>query len=145
MVPKGDICCTSTCLQHRVEGLFENPDTYDHTRFLPPRCEDKNAKFTFIGFGGGRHGCMGTNFAYLQIKTVRCRCGTAARAASAMCFRGARVDEPLPGDAHDASRGVCAASHGCVWRSGVATSKSGVLPMLAAVHVRSVLYQCLRV
>ena len=26
--------------------------------------------FSFIGFGGGRHGCMGTNFAYLQIKTI---------------------------------------------------------------------------
>ena len=26
--------------------------------------------FSFIGFGGGRHGCMGTNFAYLQIKAI---------------------------------------------------------------------------
>ena len=26
--------------------------------------------FSFIGFGGGRHGCMGQNFAYLQIKTI---------------------------------------------------------------------------
>ena len=26
--------------------------------------------FSFIGFGAGRHGCMGTNFAYLQIKTI---------------------------------------------------------------------------
>ena len=72
VVPKGDICCTSTCVQHRAEGLFSNPEEFDYTRFLPPRSEDKQAKFTFIGFGGGRHGCMGTNFAYLQIKTVCC-------------------------------------------------------------------------
>jgi sterol 14-demethylase len=72
IVPKGDICCTSPCVQHRAGSLFKNPDAYDHTRFLEPREEDKKAKFTFIGFGGGRHGCMGTNFAYLQIKTVRC-------------------------------------------------------------------------
>lgn len=72
MVPKGDICCTSTCVQHRVDDLFEDADKFDYTRFLPPRSEDKAAKFTFIGFGGGRHGCMGTNFAYLQIKTVCC-------------------------------------------------------------------------
>lgn len=69
-IPKGDICVTSPSVQHRVSNLFENPEEYDHTRFLPPRSEDKIAKFTFIGFGGGRHGCMGTNFAYLQIKSV---------------------------------------------------------------------------
>lgn len=70
-IPKGDICCTSPSVQHRSEKLFKNANTFDHTRFLPPRSEDKAAKFTFIGFGGGRHGCMGTNFAYLQIKSVR--------------------------------------------------------------------------
>jgi Cytochrome P450 len=83
VVPKGDICCTSTCVQHRLDGLFEDADKYDHTRFLPPRSEDRKAKFTFIGFGGGRHGCMGTNFAYLQIKTVRC----AARDCGYLCCR----------------------------------------------------------
>jgi cytochrome P450 len=70
VIPKGDICVTSPSVQHRLNGYFTNADEYDHTRFLPPRSEDKAAKFTFIGFGGGRHGCMGTNFAYLQIKTV---------------------------------------------------------------------------
>jgi Cytochrome P450 len=70
-IPKGDICCTSPAFQHRMQGLFKDAERYDHTRFLPPRSEEKAAKFTFIGFGGGRHGCMGTNFAYMQIKTVR--------------------------------------------------------------------------
>lgn len=71
VIPKGDICATSTAVQHRVDAFFEDADKYDYKRFLEPRSEDKKAKFTFIGFGGGRHGCMGTNFAYLQIKTVR--------------------------------------------------------------------------
>lgn len=35
-----------------------------------PREEDKAAPFSYIGFGGGRHGCMGSQFAYLQIKTI---------------------------------------------------------------------------
>lgn len=73
-IPKGDICCTSPAFQHRLPSLFKDADQYDHSRFLPPRSEDKAAKFTFVGFGGGRHGCMGTNFAYLQIKTVRRAC-----------------------------------------------------------------------
>lgn len=70
-IPKGDICITSPSVQHQMDSLFEKPEKFDYTRFLPPRSEDKAAKFTFIGFGGGRHGCMGTNFAYLQIKAVR--------------------------------------------------------------------------
>jgi sterol 14-demethylase len=32
--------------------------------------EDKAAFASFIGFGGGRHGCMGETFAYMQIKTI---------------------------------------------------------------------------
>lgn len=35
-----------------------------------PRDEDKAVPFSYIGFGGGRHGCMGSQFAYLQIKTI---------------------------------------------------------------------------
>lgn len=37
-------------------------------RYLPPREEDKVKPFSYVGFGGGRHGCMGTNFAYLQVQ-----------------------------------------------------------------------------
>ena len=39
-------------------------------RFLAPRDEDKATPYGFIGFGGGRHGCLGSNFAYLQIKAI---------------------------------------------------------------------------
>ncbi len=27
-------------------------------------------KYRWLGFGAGRHACMGENFAYLQIKTI---------------------------------------------------------------------------
>lgn len=40
---------------------------YDPERFAAPREEDKAKPFSFIGFGGGRHGCLGSNFAYLQV------------------------------------------------------------------------------
>lgn len=30
----------------------------------------KGGAFSYIGFGGGRHGCMGETFAYMQIKTI---------------------------------------------------------------------------
>ncbi len=41
-----------------------------HPTPAAPREEDKAAPFSYIGFGGGRHGCMGSQFAYLQIKTI---------------------------------------------------------------------------
>jgi len=49
---------------------------YDPERFAPPREEDKVKPFSFIGFGGGRHGCLGSNFAYLQVGAV---CGGLCR------------------------------------------------------------------
>lgn len=69
-VPKGDICCASPNFQHMMPGLFTHPKTYDPERYAPGREEDKRKQFSFIGFGGGRHGCLGQNFAYLQIKTI---------------------------------------------------------------------------
>jgi hypothetical protein len=32
------------------------------------------ARYSFVGFGGGTHSCMGESFAYMQIKTIL-RCG----------------------------------------------------------------------
>ena len=54
----------------RLEHVFEEPGKYDPDRFAPGREEDKKANFSFVGFGGGRHGCMGEVFAFLQVKTV---------------------------------------------------------------------------
>lgn len=45
--------------------------SYDPDRFAPEREEDKAAgQFSYISFGGGRHGCLGEPFAYLQIKAI---------------------------------------------------------------------------
>ncbi len=54
----------------RVGGVFSNPDSFDPDRFAKGREEDAKKPFSFIGFGGGMHGCMGEQFAYLQIKTI---------------------------------------------------------------------------
>jgi sterol 14-demethylase len=69
-VPKGHIVAASPTFSHRLPHIFNNADAYEPDRFLPPREEDKPIPFSYIGFGGGRHGCMGQNFAYLQIKTI---------------------------------------------------------------------------
>ena len=68
-VPKGDMIFASPAFSHRLPHV-KDPDQYQPDRFTSPRDEDKARAFSFIGFGGGRHGCMGTNFAYLQIKAI---------------------------------------------------------------------------
>lgn len=58
---------TSPSFAHRLEHVYKNPDEFDPSRYGPGREEDKKAQFSYIGFGGGRHSCMGYNFAYLQV------------------------------------------------------------------------------
>ena len=70
MVPKGDILFVSPTLNHRMPHVFANPDTYDPDRFDNERAEDKKTQFSYVGFGAGRHECMGQQFAYMQVKTI---------------------------------------------------------------------------
>lgn len=69
-VPKGDTLFTSPALAGRVNSNWTNPEKYDPDRWLPPREEDKAQKHGFIGFGSGRHICLGEQFGYLQVKTI---------------------------------------------------------------------------
>lgn len=69
-IPKGHIIATSPTFHHRLEHVFGKPDTYDPERYAAPREEDKRKPASFIGFGYGRHQCMGETFAYMQIKTI---------------------------------------------------------------------------
>ena len=70
VVPKGHIVATSPAFAHRMNDVFKDADVYNPNRFKAPTAEDKKAFASFIGFGGGRHGCMGETFAYMQIKTI---------------------------------------------------------------------------
>jgi len=54
----------------RLDNVYSDPNEYKPERFREPNPEDKAQFASFIGFGGGRHGCMGETFAYMQIKTI---------------------------------------------------------------------------
>jgi len=70
VIPKGHIVAASPTFSHRLKDVFQNPDAYEPDRFAAPRSEDKAKPFSYLGFGGGRHACMGQQFAMLQIKTI---------------------------------------------------------------------------
>ena len=65
---QGNIVAASPAFAHRLPTVFSQPDAFQPERYAPPREEDKVKPFSYIGFGGGRHGCLGQNFAYLQVK-----------------------------------------------------------------------------
>jgi len=66
----GCLAMVAPSVTHRLPHIFREPDHYDPDRFGPGREEDRRTQFALIGFGGGKHRCMGAAFAYQQIKVI---------------------------------------------------------------------------
>jgi len=69
-VPAGWLAMVSPAVSHRIADIFHDPNHYDPDRFAPGREEDRQAAYALIGFGGGKHACIGLTFAYLQVKAI---------------------------------------------------------------------------
>lgn len=69
-IPEGDYIVVSPSVAGMLPEIYPEPNKWDPDRFLPPREEDLVAPYSFLGFGAGRHGCMGEGFAYVQVKTI---------------------------------------------------------------------------
>jgi sterol 14-demethylase len=70
VVPAGDLVMISPAVSHRISEIFATPSRYDPGRFAPPREEDRRTPYALIGFGGGKHRCLGLAFAYQQVKVI---------------------------------------------------------------------------
>lgn len=69
-IPAGDLVLVSPAVSHRIANVFAAPASYDPQRFLPGREEDRRTPYGLIGFGGGKHRCIGLAFAYQQVKVI---------------------------------------------------------------------------
>lgn len=69
-LPPGSLAVASPALTHRLPHAYTDPERYDPDRFAPGRDEDRRAPYSLIGFGGGKHRCIGMLFAYQQIKVI---------------------------------------------------------------------------
>jgi len=70
VVPKGTLAVISPAVSHRMPEIFADPDRFNPDRFAPPNSELKQHHYSLIGFGGGKHACMGKNFAIMQLKAI---------------------------------------------------------------------------
>ena len=70
VVPKGSIVAMSIALSNKDPDCFPDPERFDPDRFAPPREEDAKHPWAYVPFGGGRHRCLGANFAMMQQKAI---------------------------------------------------------------------------
>ena len=68
-IPVGKFVVQSPAVGHFLKEVWEDPERFDPDRFGPDRREDDNP-FAFTAFGGGKHKCIGMNFAYIQMKVI---------------------------------------------------------------------------
>ena len=69
-LPKGWIAILLPVFTNRLPTYFADPQRFDPDRFLPPREEHKRHPYSFVGFGGGAHACIGENTARIEIKAL---------------------------------------------------------------------------
>lgn len=69
-IPEGWPVFVCADVAQRLPGVFSDPQRYDPERFSPERAEDKQHRFSIIGFGGGVHKCAGMNFANNEMMTI---------------------------------------------------------------------------
>jgi cytochrome P450 len=67
--PAGTITGVNPMLTHLLPEIWEQPESYDPDRFSPERSIGRH-RFAFVPFGGGAHGCLGANFACLQVRAL---------------------------------------------------------------------------
>jgi sterol 14alpha-demethylase len=70
VAPAGGLALVSPAVSHRIAEVFPDPERYDPDRYQRGRQEDRKASYALIGFGGGAHRCIGSIFAYQQVKVI---------------------------------------------------------------------------
>lgn len=87
---------------HMDPAVYSNPTKFDPGRYLPDRAEDKKVPLAYLGWGAGRHPCLGMRFAKLEMSMI-----TAIFAAmfdwELVDVEGTRLTEPPVVDRQKAS------------------------------------------
>ncbi|HEX8381591.1 MAG TPA: cytochrome P450 [Allosphingosinicella sp.] len=68
-LPAGTITGVNPMLTHLMPEIWDSPESFDPGRFSAERSQGRH-RYAFVPFGGGAHGCLGANFAYLQVRAL---------------------------------------------------------------------------
>lgn len=55
---------------HSNPEIYPNPEQWDPSRYFPERAEDKKVQHGYLGWGSGRHPCLGMRFAKLEMNVI---------------------------------------------------------------------------
>lgn len=55
---------------HMDPAVYTDPTRFDPGRYLPDRAEDKKTSLAYVGWGAGRHPCLGMRFAKLEMGII---------------------------------------------------------------------------
>jgi sterol 14-demethylase len=69
-IPVGAMVGASPAISNRIPEDFPESDDFDPGRYIDPRQEDLLNRWTWIPFGAGRHRCVGSAFAMMQLKAI---------------------------------------------------------------------------
>ena len=69
-IPAGTMLAASPRVSNRIEEDFPKAGDFDPGRYIDPRQEDLQNRWTWIPFGAGRHRCVGNAFAMMQMKAI---------------------------------------------------------------------------
>jgi cytochrome P450 len=97
VVPRGAFAIYGLDDVHFDPDVYSDPNRWDPGRYLPDRAEDRKAPLSYLGWGTGRHPCLGMRFAKLEMGII------AAVFVAMFDFelvdaRGNKMTEPPPTD-----------------------------------------------
>lgn len=69
-IPAGTLIASSPRVSNRIEEDFPRGNDFDPSRYIDPRQEDLQNRWTWIPFGAGKHRCVGNAFAMMQMKAI---------------------------------------------------------------------------
>lgn len=70
VIPTDTIIAVSPAASMCQEDVFPEPNKFNPDRYIGANPDDKKYPMAYIGFGAGRHKCLGESFAYLQVCAV---------------------------------------------------------------------------
>lgn len=70
VISPGTVVAASPRVSNRIAEDFPDPDAFDPGRYVDPRQEDLQNRWTWIPFGAGKHRCVGNAFAMMQMKAI---------------------------------------------------------------------------